>query len=57
MTSERDFWNLVEDIDSQGHELTDWEVDFIDSLLIKRPVHLSAAQKDKIEQIHEERVL
>jgi len=54
------YWNLVEEIDSQGEGLSPWEVDFIESLIkrLDEDPHprLSDKQRGIIERIYDERV-
>lgn len=52
-------WDLVVEIDEFGTGLTKWEIDLIEDLLVKSEdgnFPLSEAQKDKIEQIAEQKL-
>ena len=49
---------LIETIDDEGDDLTDWEITFVDDMLkkLKQPgVRLSAGERAKAEEIYEER--
>lgn len=58
--SEDDYWEMVHEIDENGHGMTEWEVYFIGDLVDNeeaiRVCGLSARQMRSIEKIHEERL-
>lgn len=57
MTAENEYLGMLDDIDNDGVGLTDWEIEFLDSMLSK-PLgeRLSERQMKLIERIHKERV-
>lgn len=46
-----DYLEVIQDIDTCGREITDWEADFIESMLRNRPTHLSTKQKEIISDL------
>lgn len=49
---------LIDDIETHGRELTDWETHFVDEMagLLRRKLPINAGARRKLEQIHRERV-
>lgn len=52
-----DWKERVRRIDEEGEDLTEWEIDFISSLVDEPPENYSRKQKDKIEQLFKEKVM
>lgn len=45
---------LLDEIDNNGQDLTDWEVNFIDKMM-KKGKYFTKTEKNKLEEIYEER--
>lgn len=58
--SQDSLWDMVEEIDSLGEGLTEWEVDFVESLMEQRAsspaMKLSSRQASHIQTIHQNRI-
>lgn len=53
---DRELQRMVEEIDRDGQNLTDWELEFIGDMIDSPPKVFSPNQARTIEQIHEERM-
>ena len=55
------WWGLLDEIDDIGLDLSEWEIDFVESLMKRREsspgLVLTKPQQMKIENIHDRRVL
>lgn len=50
-------WDLLEEIDKYGENLTPWEIAFVEDLLLNESkIILTDKMKEIIERIHSERV-
>jgi hypothetical protein len=45
------YLDVVEDIDAGGHEVSEWEADFIESMLKHRPRQMSERQQDIVRRM------
>lgn len=47
---------LLEEIDTRGQDLTDWEIGFVAKFIDEEPDFFTRNEGDKIQQIYMERV-
>lgn len=57
MTREENPYDILKEIDEKGNGLTDWEVNFLESLMRQKPKPLTSQQKKVMERIYTERVI
>lgn len=55
MISDKQAARMLKEIDEEGEGLTDWEIDFVSGLIDGGVTQFTRYQRDKIEEIHEER--
>ena len=51
------YFDLLTEIDEDGEDLTTWEIDLVADMIDNPPERLSVAQREKIQQIWNEKVL
>ena len=46
------YYDMLEEADNLGSSFSDWEMDFIENILSKKPKILTGPQKDVIERLY-----